>query len=91
MQTYSNEQPDVNNPNIRMSMIMKKISGLESKIKEIAEQKRLMELGVPSAEYNSMEELKVDIEFQIVELNKLLLEVRFISYTVRYDMPYSLN
>lgn len=91
MQTFNNKQPDVNNPTTRMDMIMKKISGLENKIKQIAEHKRLMELGVPSTEYNSLEELKVDIEFQINKLNKLLLEVRFISYMVKYDIPYSLN
>jgi hypothetical protein len=86
-----NTQPNVNNPDIRIKMLMDKVYKIELKLKEIAAQKKLMDMGIPTDEYNSVDELIVEVDFQIQKLNKYLLEVKFISWNRKYDLEYSLN
>ena len=87
----TSNQPNVNNPFVRMKMLTHKMDKIQQKLNDIAAEKKLMELGVPSMIYESYDEMAVDVEFQIRELNSLLLEVRFIGWNNKYDMPYSLN
>ena len=50
-----------------------------------------MEMGIPTDEYDSVDELIVEVDYQIQKLNKYLLEVKFISWNRKYDLEYSLN
>ena len=86
-----NTQPNVNNPDVRIKMLMDKVYKIELKLKEIAAQKKLMEMGIPTDEYDSVDELIVEVDYQIQKLNKYLLEVKFISWNRKYDLEYSLN
>jgi hypothetical protein len=82
--------PNVNDPNIRIAMLMKMADKCHLKLKEIEKQKDLLNLGVP-CDYDSQEEIIVEVDFVINKLNSYLLEVRFLALMRKLGMPYSLN
>jgi hypothetical protein len=83
-------QPNVNDPDIRFKMLEITISKIGEKIKWISEQQRLFCIGCKT-EYDSKEEICVDIDFQISKIETIRTEIRFISYNRKYNLPYSLN
>lgn len=91
MTKFHNNQPNVNDPEVREKQLMDKVAKIESKITEIEQQKYLMDMGVPSMVYDTPDELQVDVDFQVKELTRILSEIKFINFMTAYELPYSLN
>jgi hypothetical protein len=82
--------PNVNDPKVRIAMLMKMVDKCHLKLKEIGHQKELLNLGVP-CDYDSHEEIIVEVDFVINKLNSFMREVRFLGLMQKLDIPYSLN
>lgn len=83
-------QPNVNDPDVRLKMLEVLIEQIGEKIKWIGEQKNLFLMGCKT-EYDSKEEIYVDLNFQIARLDDIKSEIRFMSFNRKYNFSYSLN
>ena len=83
-------QPNVNDPDVRFKMLEVSIVEIGKKIEWINEQQRLFFLGYKT-EYDSKEEINVDLDMQISKLEDIKNEIRFISFNKKYNFTYSLN
>jgi len=89
IQLQSN-QPNVNDPDVRFKMLEALIGEIGEKIKWIKEQQNLFFMGCKT-EYDSKEEINVDLDMQISKLEDIKNEIRFISFNKKYNFTYSLN
>jgi len=74
----------------RTEFLLSSMLKIEKKLAEMTEQKNKFMLGLP-CDYDSLEEFQVECDFNLKKLNSIMLEMRFINYSVKYGMSISLN
>ena len=80
----------VNIPKERMDFLFKKCMKIENDLKFLKEEDYYLFLGIPR-KYDNKLLIDEAVDDCLASLNKIMSEVRFLSYAVRYDMPVSLN